>query len=1080
MRLNSIEIENITSLMGKHYIDCEEILKEGELFAITGPTGSGKSSILTSISLALYGKNHKKSLDSRDFVSLGAAAASIKLNFETKGNKYCASWSLKVLKKNGDPIKKPSVQRVVSKDGIAIESSPEEIIGLTFDQFIRSVILNQGQFSKFLISNFSERRKILERLYSENELSEINKKLRENLSGQKQEIEILKIKLDSSLPYTEDEIVEAEQSLPGLKEDKELKQSNYQDILEIHSQLKDILEFSSKRLQFQTKIKELNLDLTKSNEEVNKSNDVLREKSLNYSNFKVKYSTESDKLKSAISVRNKLETTQEKIEEYKEKTRLTEDKTKGLKSEVAEKDKHLEDLKKSEIVLKKHSSLFHLTSKNIEKLEDLISTLSSIKSDRKIYLEDKSKKELEISEIESRGKSLNSSLEELKENLEKVFKTPDYEEFYINELEEIEATIDNLNKESLLLEQANKREVLLQEELTGIDLKEHQKKVDLSTNKVEKFKSELSRALEKELLQKKNEVMIGLIDDSISMSACNLCKQPIDPDLLEDIKKDLQKTLSENRGIINTSSIQELITEESKVLTILKHEYVSMNKKSIELNLELKELNKQTAQNKGLISKVNAAREKKETLLKKYKTAQNFSYEISITNQKIQSLRDEFKKSKSSISQLETALSNTEEMEREAINKVTGIIEKDFNQSNIDELKRDIKQTNELQKVTSQIENTKVLRDSLTKQLNNLSLDIEELKLNTTKSAFEIKELQNELHQLTGGVNINEALADLEKQREILDTDLKEATKSKNKLETEYARLLTSLDSLKDQISVLENSIISALGNITTINFQTKNLVSSNKETEIFLDKLKSLKTYPEGQETIQGLREGQEKLLSVEIKTYKDVIDELISSISKFEEKISLYRSKEAEQKSDKSLLESLNDSFNRLNNLADVLGKNKDEFRNFVLGFIEHQLIQNTNLELSKICDGRFALSQKESTHGHDFFIVDRWNGAMERKVTTLSGGETFLVSLAMALTLAEMTRGQVDIDCFFIDEGFGSLDADSIEDAFNALMSVRSRGKQIGIISHIRELTSRIPANINLNKSPEGQSKIEYVYN
>uniref|UniRef100_UPI0035670079 SbcC/MukB-like Walker B domain-containing protein n=1 Tax=Halobacteriovorax sp. TaxID=2020862 RepID=UPI0035670079 len=178
--------------------------------------------------------------------------------------------------------------------------------------------------------------------------------------------------------------------------------------------------------------------------------------------------------------------------------------------------------------------------------------------------------------------------------------------------------------------------------------------------------------------------------------------------------------------------------------------------------------------------------------------------------------------------------------------------------------------------------------------------------------------------------------------------------------------------------------------------------------------------------------------------------------------------------------LLKELKSSFERLNTLAEVLGKNKDEFRNFVLGFIEQQLIQNTNHELAKICDGRYGLTQKESTHGHDFFISDRWNGAMERKVTTLSGGETFLVSLAMALTLAEMTRGQVDIDCFFIDEGFGSLDADSIEDAFSALMSVRSRGKQIGIISHIRELTSRIPANINLNKSAEGQSKIEYLYN
>ncbi|PIK15792.1 SMC family ATPase [Halobacteriovorax sp. JY17] len=1080
MRLNSIEIENITSLMGKHFIDFEEILKEGELFAITGPTGSGKSSILTAISLALYGKNHKKNLDSKDFVSLGAATASIKLNFETKGNKYCAAWSLKVLKKNGEPIKKPSLQRIVTKDGIAIESTPEEIIGLTFDQFIRSVILNQGQFSKFLVSNFSERRKILERLYSENELSEINKKLREKLSIQKQEIEILTIKLDSSLPYTETEIIEAEQNLPTLKEEKILKQKSYQDLLEIQSQLKDILEFSSKRLQFQEKTRELDKQLIKSNEEVNKYNDLLREKTTAFDKFKLRYSRESEKLKSAITVRNKLENLKEKIESNKEKTRRTSERLKDLNFEIEEKDNQLLDLRKSEELLKENSTLSHLKPNSIELLEEMISKLQSLQGDQRIYLESKEAKERDLQEIENIGKELNIELEKQKKESFSIFETNDVEIFVQSSSEKLEERIHKLNKEILLSEQASERITLLEKELAKINLKDQKTQLEASSKKVQKFENELKRAQEKEKLFKKNQILSGLLDDSIEKSTCSVCTQTVDIELLKEIKIDIENSLETNSGAIDTTSIQELINEESEKLAVLKHEEQSLLNTIKNLQSETEQLKEKTKNSKEYLSELEVAQKEKQTLTKNYKRAQEINQSIGITTQKIQSLREDFKKSKAQISELSDSINHNKKSADVISNEIAKTIGRDFKISELEPLKRDIKQTFELLKIIDQIEHAKSLKISLEKQIKLLLSEKDELDLSTTKSSFELKESAKELEDLTGGINIDVALAELEKERELLEADIKETTKSKTHLETEYARLLTSLDSLKDQITVLENSIISALGNIANIGFKSSSLASSNKETEIFIEKLKSLKTYPETEETIQGLREGYDKLLLQEISIFKEKLEELLSTISKSEEKISLFRSKQAEQTRDKELLIKLTESFSRLNNLADVLGKNKDEFRNFVLGFIEQQLIQNTNLELSKICDGRFGLSQKESTHGHDFFIIDRWNGAMERKVTTLSGGETFLVSLAMALTLAEMTRGQVDIDCFFIDEGFGSLDSDSIEDAFSALMSVRSRGKQIGIISHIRELTSRIPANINLNKSPEGQSNIEYLYN
>src|SRR5690606_4643316 len=125
----------------------------------------------------------------------------------------------------------------------------------------------------------------------------------------------------------------------------------------------------------------------------------------------------------------------------------------------------------------------------------------------------------------------------------------------------------------------------------------------------------------------------------------------------------------------------------------------------------------------------------------------------------------------------------------------------------------------------------------------------------------------------------------------------------------------------------------------------------------------------------------------------------------------------------------------------LADVLGQ--DEFRSFALGLVEERLVAQTNRELEHLCEGRYQITLLENKkQSQDFLVVDHWRGGGERKVSTLSGGETFLVSLAMALSLAELTRGQTEVDAFFIDEGFGTLDRDSIDDVLEVLSNVQSR--------------------------------------
>jgi exonuclease SbcC len=163
----------------------------------------------------------------------------------------------------------------------------------------------------------------------------------------------------------------------------------------------------------------------------------------------------------------------------------------------------------------------------------------------------------------------------------------------------------------------------------------------------------------------------------------------------------------------------------------------------------------------------------------------------------------------------------------------------------------------------------------------------------------------------------------------------------------------------------------------------------------------------------------------------------------------------------------------------LYSILGK--DEFRNHVLSLVEKNLIQSTNHQLNQLCQGRYILKQQinKSTASSDYYIIDKLNFSMLRKVSTLSGGETFMVSLAMALALSELTRGENIIDNFFIDEGFGTLDEDSIEEVLEMLNSIKSQGKTITLISHIKSLTSRIPVNINVQKAESGSSKISTLY-
>lgn len=152
---------------------------------------------------------------------------------------------------------------------------------------------------------------------------------------------------------------------------------------------------------------------------------------------------------------------------------------------------------------------------------------------------------------------------------------------------------------------------------------------------------------------------------------------------------------------------------------------------------------------------------------------------------------------------------------------------------------------------------------------------------------------------------------------------------------------------------------------------------------------------------------------------------------------------------------------------------------FERYVLGIYFEEIIEAANTRFTQMTTNRYSLIRnKEKTKGAgpkglDLDVFDNYTG-MKRSVKTLSGGESFKASLALALGLSDVIQnhsGGVSVDTLFIDEGFGTLDVDSLDSAIETLFELNQRGRLVGIISHVEELKTRIPVHIEVTKSSRG---------
>ena len=351
----------------------------------------------------------------------------------------------------------------------------------------------------------------------------------------------------------------------------------------------------------------------------------------------------------------------------------------------------------------------------------------------------------------------------------------------------------------------------------------------------------------------------------------------------------------------------------------------------------------------------------------------------------------------------------------------------------------------------------------------------------------QIESLETEINTYDEQVKVCKSSLDAAKEQlnakrgrlEILFTQVQEETKNLDGFYQEYVKSLES-------ISVSEADFIDALGGYKALDtFRTE----LHALDEAFST---AQAVYDAALKQAQSVIEPSDTVSDEVYDTAVEKRDNLVGSLAAWDKETKHIETTLASlEELEKAMGEARNEVefLSRLNDLANggEQGFKNVTFERYVLGAILDEVVYAANLRLQKMSRSRYSLERSDYTgggrgkQGLDLAVMDAFTG-QSRPANTLSGGETFLASMALALGLADVIQsyaGGIHMDTMFIDEGFGTLDPDTLELAMETLVQLQSSGRLIGMISHVPELKTRIPAHLEVTRGDDG-STAKFVIN
>ena len=1068
MRPTKLTISAFGSYADKVEIDFNELGEHG-LYIVTGNTGVGKTTIFNGIVYALYGDKERET-ELRSKYASDEVETFVELEFVNNGEIYTVrrnpSYSRKKKRGSGTTnapadvmLTLPDGNLLGKKDG-ADEYIRNIVIGIDKKQFMQIVMIEQGNFKKMLLAKSNDKEEIFRKIFE----TDLFRKFQDELDNEKKKTEekYSKIEDEKKLLIRQIQVNDNCIVLGELLDSRVMK--TLESILNEDEQRKSELSEKSEQLEEQCnqiKNQQYNLD-------------------------------------QYIEKSQELTDTQKKAEENMESLLVAEQNYRNAKS----KEEKIENLKKEKFRLEQDLSKY-------DELDKLQKQCKNCESDLERYRKEQNADTQTQQQEDQRRQNYQKQSENLADVFVKKRTLEDTEKIFFKQKESLTNILTT--KEKFIQEYENLENYLERKREQENKIQNYQEKSKQLENcyeeksKYERQATELKGKLEKlKDIQKQNEEYHDK-QKEYREERTQLEKAAIQKEHREREFNQKQKIRNDHNAGILAQSFKENpdmpcpvcgSTHHPKIAVIPEHIIVPS-----ENDLELaekkyrkanEEYQKYTQSCTEISATIRTIRENIEKDL--------LPFSIVFDEHCLETINACIKAHKKTLQEIQNFFDKAEQNieEKKKLDKETENVRK-----NIDEYKDKInKVCINIETYRTQItENQKNLEDNTDFIAETVTVD--DIRVKQSAVDKELSEIQQHIQEETKKEeqkrNIDtKIIPDIQKRLDTLKENISNRKPCIAQCETNIEHYRTNIQNLKSSLAFSDK--LSAKYEIENLQKQIQILTNNIENATAELDKCRRLQTQLDT--TIGNLKEELQK---PEMKAVENISEANLNAqyqsvynqksqnnnhLNEVEDRIKNNKKISFELAETIKALEKVRNELNIIQNLSDTAnGKlnqtTKISFEKYVLQYYFKRILQRANQRLFVMSEQQYemVIHEEESFSknvGLDIDVIDHFNNTV-RSVATLSGGESFQASLALALGLADevqANQGGIHLDSMFIDEGFGTLDKDALQQAMKILYNLAGNNKLIGIISHVDALKEMECRKIQVVKTRENGSRIKII--